>query len=144
MLPSLSGATRAGAVDAAQKFAMIERKEPSSLEELNARLRKAREEADDAAGRSRPAADTRSGLAFAMRIGVELVATLIVGGGIGLLLDRWLGTTPWLMLVFFILGAAAGLVNIYRVMAGLGQSVGYGHKENGGDTGSPQNRSDRG
>ena len=119
-------------------------KELDSLEELNARLRKARKEADDAAGRSQPKADMRSGLAFAMRIGVELVATLIVGGGIGLFLDRWLGTAPWLMLVFFILGAAAGLLNIYRVMTGLGQSVGYGNKKNGGDTGSPQDRTDRG
>lgn len=144
MLPSLSGATRAGAIGDTQEFAMIERKEPSSLEELNARLRKARKEADDAAGRSRPKADMRSGLAFAMRLGVELVATLIVGGGIGLLLDRWLGTTPWLMLVFFILGAAAGMLNIYRVMTGLAQGISYGHKENGGDTGSPHNRSDRG
>ena len=48
------------------------------------------------------------------------------------------------MLVFFILGAAAGLVNIYRVMTGLGQSVGYGKQENGGDTGSPRDRTDRG
>jgi len=73
-----------------------------------------------------------------MRIGVELVATLIVGGGIGLFLDRWLGTAPWLMLVFFILGAAAGFINIYRVMTSQGQSVGYGHKPKGGDTESPQ------
>ena len=123
---------------------MTEHKEPPSLEELNARLRKARIEADNIAGRSRRKADTRSGLAFAMRIGVEMVATLIVGGGIGLLLDRWLGTTPWLMLVFFILGAAAGLVNIYRVMTGLGQSIGYRQNANSGDTEPPQHGSDRG
>ncbi len=115
-----------------------ERKEPASLDELNARLREARERADLAAGRSRRNPGVRSGLAFAMRIGVELVATLIVGGGIGLLLDRWLGTAPWLMLVFFILGAAAGFINIYRVMIGQGQSVGYGHKPKDGDNESPQ------
>jgi ATP synthase protein I len=116
---------------------MTERKEPSSLDELNARLREARHEADIAAGRERRKPGTTSGVGFALRIGVELVAALVVGGGIGLLLDRWLGTTPWLMLVFFLIGAAAGFVNVYRVMTGMSQSVGYGHEKKDGDDGSP-------
>ena len=118
-------------------MSMDERKENSSLEELNARLREVRKEADAVTERSRRSAGTQSGLALAMRIGVELVATLIVGGGIGLLLDRWLETTPWLMLLFFVLGAAAGLINIYRVMTGQGQSVGYRPARKNGDTESP-------
>ncbi len=142
MLRPPSGVTRAGSGSAVQHIALHmntdEREEPVSLDELNARLREARVKADEAAGRSRQKIGARSGLAFAMRIGVELVATLIVGGGIGLFLDRWLGTTPWLMLVFFILGAAAGFINIYRVMTSQGQSVGYGRKPKGGDTESPQ------
>lgn len=60
-----------------------------------------------------------------MRIGVELVAALIVGVGIGYLLDRWLGTAPWLLLVFFLLGSAAGIMNVFRVTKGLGGAVGY-------------------
>src|SRR3546814_6620949 len=55
------------------------------------------------------------GLAFALRIGVEIVAALIVGVGIGLLLDWWLGTKPWFLLLFFVLGAAAGFMNVFRV-----------------------------
>ena len=84
-----------------------------------------------------------TGIGFGLRIGVELVAALIVGGGIGFMLDRWLGTGPWLQVVFFLLGAAAGLVNVYRVMAGLGQSVGYPDKDrNGGaDTNNDTGRS---
>lgn len=117
---------------------MTEQKEPPSLEELNSRLRDARKEADAVAGRKRLMTDTRSGLGFAMRIGVELVAALVVGGGIGLLLDRWLGTTPWLMLVFFVLGAAAGFMNIYRVMTGLGQGVGYRQDKTDNDAEPPQ------
>ena len=66
-----------------------------------------------------------AGLGFALRIGVELVGGLIVGGGLGLLLDRWLGTTPWLMVLFFLLGAAAGFLNVYRTVTGLGHGVGY-------------------
>ena len=48
-----------------------------------------------------------------------------VGVGIGLLLDRWLDTGPWFLLLFFVLGAAAGMLNVYRVMAGYGYSAGY-------------------
>lgn len=113
-----------------------EREKPASLDELDARLRKARAEADEAAGRTpRPERET-SGLGLALRIGVEMVGALIVGCGIGLLLDRWLGTAPWLFLVFFVLGAAAGFLNVYRTATGLGQSVGYrpsGTKKNGNE-----------
>lgn len=49
------------------------------------------------------------------RAGVEVVSALIVGVVIGLLLDRWLGTWPWLFLVFFLLGSAAGVMNVYRL-----------------------------
>lgn len=49
------------------------------------------------------------------RAGVEVVSALIVGVGIGWLLDRWLGTFPWLFLVFFLIGGAAGVLNVYRL-----------------------------
>ena len=51
------------------------------------------------------------------RAGVEVVSALLVGVGLGFLLDRWLGTWPWLFLVFFILGAAAGVLNVYRLFS---------------------------
>ena len=51
---------------------------------------------------------------FAFRIGVELVVALAVGGGIGWVLDHWLGTMPLFLLVFFVLGAVAGLLNVFR------------------------------
>jgi ATP synthase protein I len=41
------------------------------------------------------------------------------------LLDRWLGSSPWLLIVFFVLGAAAGIMNVIRVAKGYGGSVGY-------------------
>jgi ATP synthase protein I len=49
------------------------------------------------------------------RAGVEVVSALVVGIGIGWALDRWLGTWPWLFLVFFVLGSAAGVMNVYRL-----------------------------
>ena len=64
--------------------------------------------------------DKRGGLptgpwGIGFRAGIELVSALAVGVGIGLLLDRWLGTRPWLFLLFFLAGAAAGVMNVYRM-----------------------------
>lgn len=65
-------------------------------------------------------------MAIAFRIGSELVAAMIVGVGGGLLLDRWLGTAPWGLIVMFLLGSAAGVLNVYRAVNGLGIAPGYG------------------
>ncbi|MGH6946538.1 MAG: AtpZ/AtpI family protein [Kiloniellales bacterium] len=105
---------------------MTDDRPPPSLDELDARLDAARERQSDKAD-DRKTVRT-SGLGFAMRIGVELVAALVVGVGIGILLDRWLGTTPWLMILFFVLGAAAGILNLYRLVGGFGYAPGYGKK----------------
>ena len=45
----------------------------------------------------------------------ELMAGLLVGGGIGWLLDRWFGTKPWLFAVFLLLGVAAAFWNIIKL-----------------------------
>ena len=57
-----------------------------------------------------------SGAGFGFKISTELVAALVVGVGIGLLVDNYLGTKPFGLIIFFILGAFAGFLNIYRVM----------------------------
>jgi ATP synthase protein I len=60
-------------------------------------------------------ADMRGrGMAYGMRMATELVAAVLVGSAIGYGLDRWLGSTPWLFLLFFVLGFAAGVVNLMR------------------------------
>ncbi len=93
-------------------------------QDFDARLRAARaKRAVRMGGTSRPAPG--SGLGFAFRIGTELVAGIAVGIGIGLGLDYWLGTKPWLMIVFFFLGAGAGMLNVYRTAMGFGHAVGY-------------------
>lgn len=46
-------------------------------------------------------------------IGLHMVSGLAVGGVMGYFLDKWLGTSPWLMIVFFILGIGAGFRNVY-------------------------------
>ncbi|MGE3528382.1 MAG: AtpZ/AtpI family protein [Methyloceanibacter sp.] len=74
------------------------------------------EEAQNRHGQAVPAAPQSQGGAFgqALRLGVELVAGVAVGGFIGWGLDRWLGTAPFLMVVFLGLGAAAGIMNVVR------------------------------
>lgn len=54
------------------------------------------------------------GMAYGMRMASELVAAVIVGGLVGYGLDLLLGTKPWLFLVFFVLGFAAGILNVVR------------------------------
>ncbi len=64
------------------------------------------------------------GLGF--RIGAELVAGVLVGVGVGWVLDTWLRTAPWLMVLFLLLGGAAGVLNVYRLMRGMDATVGLG------------------
>ena len=51
------------------------------------------------------------------RVGVELLSALVVGVGLGWALDRWLHTSPVLLVVGVLLGGAAGIANVWRVMA---------------------------
>ena len=65
-----------------------------------------------------------SALAIGLRVGVELVSALLVAVVIGYWLDRWLHTSPVLLGVFVLLGGAAGVANVWRLMGpgGLGAS----------------------
>ncbi len=100
------------------------RREGNSLSDLKARLTAARARDRRSAGeeRDRPA---DGGVGIAVRVGVELAGTLAVGVGIGWALDRWLGTGPWFMVAFFFLGAAAGVLNVYRAVKNIGLATGY-------------------
>ena len=57
-----------------------------------------------------------NGAGFGFKISTEIVAALIVGVGIGLLVDNYFHTKPFGLIIFFILGAFAGFLNVYRVM----------------------------
>jgi ATP synthase protein I len=50
----------------------------------------------------------------AFKLGTELVAAVAVGTIIGFILDSWFDTKPWLIIIFFFLGAAAGMMNVIR------------------------------
>ena len=83
---------------------------PPPMEGLDARIREARDAREDAKSNGQQS----TGLAWAARLTTEMFAALVVGGGLGWLVDRWLGTRPWFMLVFLLIGCAAGMLNAYR------------------------------
>ncbi len=69
----------------------------------------------------RAAAD-RSAIARGFRLSTELVAGVLMGAAIGWLLDRWLGISPWGMIVFLLLGFAAGVLNVMRAAGVIPQN----------------------
>ena len=66
---------------------------------------------------SRDATPEMSGMARGMRIGTEFIAAILVGAGIGYLIDLGLGTSPWGLLIMLMVGFAAGILNVTRVVA---------------------------
>ena len=80
------------------------------LSEIEQRLRKARE----MRGEIRQVEAPNSKLGIAFRLVTELMAAVIVGGAIGWGLDRVLGTGPFLFIVMFMVGVAAGIFNVVR------------------------------
>ena len=65
------------------------------------------------------------GVALAGRVTTELVAGVVFGSFIGWALDSWLGTAPILMVVFFFIGSAAGMMNVWRALTGRGMAAGF-------------------
>ncbi len=85
-------------------------KDAKRLAELGERLQKAQRQR----GVPGPSEAPPSKLGIAFRLVTELLAAVLVGGGIGWALDRLFGTTPFLFIVMFLLGVAAGFVNVVR------------------------------
>jgi len=50
----------------------------------------------------------------ALKISTELVAAVVVGSTIGFILDGWFDTKPLLTIIFFFMGVAAGILNVFR------------------------------
>lgn len=82
--------------------------------DIGKRLDQARARKAETAGRTKRQPLAGSHMGQALRFATDLVAGVGVGGGIGWLLDRQFGSTPWLLALFVVLGFAAGLLNIIR------------------------------
>jgi len=103
---------------------------PNEEADLSARLQRLGERLDRQPGTSRkvesgPSSKSDpSAIARGFRLSTELVGGVAVGAFIGWALDRWLGISPWGMIVFLLLGFAAGVVNVMRaagISGGPGQ-----------------------
>ena len=84
----------------------------SDLEDLKTRLKIAKSKLQNANLKKADKKGIFLGNAF--KLGTELVAAVVVGTIIGFILDSWFDTKPWLIIIFFFLGAAAGMLNVIR------------------------------
>jgi len=57
-----------------------------------------------------------SSMGVGLRVGVEMLSALVVGLGLGWYLDSWLHTKPLLLIVFVLMGGAAGIANVWRLL----------------------------
>lgn len=91
---------------------------PSEEAALSARLKHLGERLGQHTGRPVDNSGTStadpSAMARGFRLSTELVAGVLVGAALGWLLDRWLGISPWGLIVFLLLGFAAGVLNVMR------------------------------
>lgn len=113
---------------------MNEREKNDPLREFGERLNKARAASQGPV--SKPPDSTPStgnALAFGWRVGIELVGAIVIAELIGWAIDKWLGTRPWGIVVFFFLGVAAGMLSVYRAVTGLGSAVGFRQKPPAGN-----------
>lgn len=88
-----------------------------SLESLQTRINAAKQLIDSDKNKD-SSDDAPKDMGAAMRVGIELVSGVAVGGVCGYFLDRWIGTMPLFFITGFLLGAAAGFTNMVREARG--------------------------
>ncbi|MDP3407179.1 AtpZ/AtpI family protein [Bosea sp. (in: a-proteobacteria)] len=102
--------------------AMSEPDKNASDSELRARLGSLKTALGQAEGNEKPGASPagRDGamagaVSSGFRAATDLAGGIIAGALIGILADRWLGTSPFLLIIFLVIGAIAGLRSVYRL-----------------------------
>jgi ATP synthase protein I len=100
------------------------------LERLGASIDAKRPAAPSETSRSN-SASSNSAVGQAFRYSAEFVAGVIAGGVVGWLVDRWVGSSPWGLIVCLILGFCAGMLNLLRA-AGAVKSVRDVTRDQGG------------
>ena len=84
-----------------------------NLNSLKKKIQEAKEKIEE------PVVEAPKPLGKIMKVVVEIVAAMAVGLGIGILIDNYFDTRPFLIIVFFLLGSAAGIMNVFRVAKSL-------------------------
>ena len=83
-----------------------------NLKEISTRLKIAKKNIKKIEGKN--GGSNAASLGKALKISTELVSAVVVGSTIGFLLDNWFDTKPLLIICFFFMGAAAGILNVFR------------------------------
>lgn len=105
---------------------LSDQERPPLLDDLDRRLLAARSREEHSGPRQNTGKASMSGLGLGMRLATELVAGAAVGTGIGWGIDHYVGSSPWATLAFSILGWVAGIMNAYRALRGMDDTVGFG------------------
>ena len=83
-----------------------------SIKEISTRLEIAKKNLKK--NKAKNDSSNAASLGKALKISTELVAAVVVGSTIGFILDNWFDTKPWLTIVFFFMGATAGILNVIK------------------------------
>ena len=83
-----------------------------NLKEISTRLKIAKKNIKKDKEKNR--GSNAASLGKALKISTELVAAVVVGSTIGFLLDNWFDTKPLLIICFFFMGVAAGILNVFK------------------------------
>ena len=83
-----------------------------NLKEISTRLEIAKKNISNS--RKNSEGSNAASMGKALKISTELVASVIVGSIMGFLLDNWFDTKPLLTICFFIMGVAAGIINVFK------------------------------
>ena len=91
----------------------------SRLDSLAKALDVKRQDTEETTRASEKSSDAGIGKAMGtgFRVASELSAAIMVGGLLGWQIDKWAGTAPWFLLLFLVLGIAAGFWNVYKLAA---------------------------
>ena len=83
-----------------------------SIKEISTRLEIAKKNLKK--NKAKNNSSNAASLGKALKNSTELVAAVVVGTTIGFILDNWFDTKPWLTIVFFFMGATAGILNVIK------------------------------
>ena len=94
------------------------------LEKMNKRLGRTFDKKDAGSGRPK-----NEGFGTAFKLSSEFISAILVGAAIGYGLDWLVGTSPWAMILFLLLGFVAGVMNVLRASGEMSGSYELGASE---------------
>jgi len=113
---------------------MVEKPDKSSPDELSHRLDALKERLGEPAKKETirqhdSSSSDKAGIAQAFRLSSEFIAGVLVGGVVGYGFDYFLGTSPWALIVFVLLGFCTAILNVLRASGMVAESGLRGHKK---------------